>query len=185
MLSLWSAGKQLTNATDRVYAGLFEAEIMIHLTLPAGWSDMQIKTLSHFSTALGWEVQASMAIPNASSGCRIDACGQHPTAPMCNGGAGSAPEPTVKPQPDSPRRQHHPRRVAAIEKHKSNVHKLPAAQAQAELEKLWEDHTLNESPQRQNKIDHFVVLLMVRGARPPTSDSSHTLSCTSTPRSVY
>jgi hypothetical protein len=150
VLSVWSADKQVANATDRVYAGLFEAEVVLNLTLPAGWSDLQLKTLSHFSTPAGWEAQASIVFLNASSSCHVDACGQNPTAPMCNG---SVPQPKVGPAPAvAPRQQHHPRRVAAIEKLKRSMHTMPAEKAHAELQKLWKEHMLDESPKRQSKI---------------------------------
>jgi hypothetical protein len=150
VLSVWSADKQVANATDRVYAGLFEAEVVLNLTLPAGWSDLQLKTLSHFSTSAGWEAQASIVFLNASSSCHVDACGQNPTAPMCNG---PVPPPKVGPAPAvAPRQQHHPRRVAAIEKLKRSMHTMPAEKAHAELQKLWKEHMLDESPTRQSKI---------------------------------
>ena len=152
VLSVWSADKQVANATDRVYAGLFEAEVMLNLTLPAGWSDVQLKTLSHFSTAAGWEAQASIAFLNASSGCRVDACGHNPTAPMCSGSIPQQPKVRPAPTIDPRQRQHHSRRVAAIEKLKNIMHTMPAEKAQAELQKLWNEHMLDESPPRQSKI---------------------------------
>lgn len=150
VLSIWSADKQVVNATDRVYAGLFEAEVVLNITFSAGWSDVQLKTLSHFSTVAGWEAQASVAFLNAS-GCQVDACGQNPTAPICSG---STPQPNNRPAPAvGPRQsQHHPHRVAAIEKLKRIMHTMPAEKAQAELEKLWQEHILDESPPRQSKI---------------------------------
>jgi hypothetical protein len=153
VLSVWSADKQVANATDRVYAGLFEAEVVLNLSLPAGWSDLQLKTLSHFSTPAGWEAQASIAFLNASSGCHVDACGQNPTAAMCSGSK-TTTQPQVRPAPAVvPRQQqHHPHRVAAIEKLKRMMHTMPAEQAQVELKKLWHEHILDESPPRQSKI---------------------------------
>jgi hypothetical protein len=86
VLSVWSADDRLiANATDRIYAGLFEAEVVLNITLPPGWNDIQLKTLSHFGGVDLWEAQASVHISNAGSGCHINACGRHLTAPMCQG----------------------------------------------------------------------------------------------------
>ena len=63
-------------------AFLFEEEVVANVTLSAGWNDLQVKSLSHYSTVAGWQVQANVAT-NASSGCVIDACGQNILAAMC------------------------------------------------------------------------------------------------------
>ena len=80
VLSVWNAaGEQLANATDQVYAGLFDEEVVLNVSLAAGWNDLQIKTLSHYSTAAGWEAQAS--VDTGASGCAIDACDPYSAAP--------------------------------------------------------------------------------------------------------
>ena len=83
ILSVWTVGGDLALRTiDHVYAGLFEEEVVANVTLSAGWNDLQVKSLSHYSTVAGWQVQANVAT-NASSGCVIDACGQNILAAMC------------------------------------------------------------------------------------------------------
>ena len=139
VLSVWNAaGEQLANATDQVYAGLFDEEVVLNVSLAAGWNDLQIKTLSHYSTAAGWEAQAS--VDTGASGCAIDACGPYSAAPFCT----SDKMPEVKLG-----------RLEAIEQLKKVVHTLPPEEASRRFKKLWDEHGLTEPPARQDMIDHF------------------------------
>lgn len=153
-MRMWSAtGASLFNATDAVYAGLFDSEISVNTTILAGWSDLQVKTLSHFSTALAWEAQAAVWFTNTSSGCRIDACGPYGNAPMCKTRARLK----TTDEDATAKEQQHPDRVKAIEDLKATLHTLPVEEASRRFDKLWLEHTLSAPPQRQDKIDHFVV----------------------------
>ena len=93
-LSIWTGadpkdslgGQLLWGGFDEVYAGLFESEVKSArpVTLPSGWSTVQLKTLSHFGAARGWEAAASlMGLFGGAGNCRVDACGVQPDATIC------------------------------------------------------------------------------------------------------
>ena len=95
-LSIWQApqaggakgstrqgGPLLWSGRDEVYAGLFDTEVSAEVALQAGWSVLQLKTLSHYSTAEGWEAAASLMFAEGETRCKVDACGGQPDAAMC------------------------------------------------------------------------------------------------------
>ena len=50
-------------AVDEVYAGLFASEVEVKVALPQGRTVLQVKTMSHYTTAKGWEVFVALAFP--------------------------------------------------------------------------------------------------------------------------
>ena len=64
-----------TVAVDEVYAGLFESEVSAVAKFQAGWSYLQVKTLSHFSSAAGWEAQLTVTAVSPGVECHVDVCG--------------------------------------------------------------------------------------------------------------
>jgi hypothetical protein len=93
-LSIWTGadpkdslgGQLLWGGFDEVYAGLFESEVKSArpVTMPSGWSTVQLKTLSQFGVARGWEAAASlMGLFGGAGNCRVDACGAQPDAMIC------------------------------------------------------------------------------------------------------
>ena len=58
-------------AVDEVYAGLFASEVTAVLALPEGGSWLQIKSLSHFTSAEGWEATAGITFSKGSPVCTV------------------------------------------------------------------------------------------------------------------
>jgi hypothetical protein len=74
-------------AVDEVYAGLFASEVDVKVALPRGRTVLQVKTMSHYTTAKGWEVFVALAFPGGWGcgedggrewGYRVYCCGGQP-----------------------------------------------------------------------------------------------------------